>query len=188
MIGEGALAAGVSVDVVKFFSGRPEAERTAEDLTQLLLLPTLFVRYGLPWRTELDASLHPGGLRLGGRAQLAGNERTVATVSAEAGVTLAWMADVTEAPDRNVRFLLLPDAALLAGASPVRSGEAYVAARYLWLREKIAGPDFVHTPALTAGYLQTLGPVQLGGEVSAFWAPGTGSVAVAPGLSIGSAQ
>ncbi|MFN7135421.1 MAG: hypothetical protein ACK4N5_25330, partial [Myxococcales bacterium] len=113
-----------------------------------------------------------------------GDATSRAAVAAEAGLTLAGMVDTTAHPTRNFRVVLLPDAALVGGFSPVAGGEAVLAARYLWLREKIAGPDFGHTPALTAGYLQRLGPVVAGGELTGFWAPGTGSFALSPGASV----
>src|SRR5690606_33773160 len=108
VLDEGRVEVGISLDLVKFFSAKPPSLRSPEDLTQGLLLPTMNVRFGLPHRTELDLALHPGGLRVGGRAQVAGTERTLGALAAEAGVTLAWMIDVTEDPQSNVRFLLLP--------------------------------------------------------------------------------
>jgi hypothetical protein len=117
---------------------------------------------------------------VGGRVGLHEGERSAAV--AEAGLSFAATLASGE-ESSNWRLALLPDAALVGGFGEEGWGQLYGAVRYLWLRERVGGSGFGHTPGLTLGYGTTPGRFAFDVEASAFLSPETGDLILVPGLS-----
>ncbi len=179
---DGETVVGVSLDLASFFARVAQEEREADRLDEGLLLPAVFVRRGIGGAGELDLSVFPLGIRAGARLRLF--ESGSATGVAEAGLTVA-AALAPESSPTDWRALLLPDAALAVGYSLAEQDQAYAALRYLWLREKIAGSGFSHTPGLTLGYAFDAGRVDLDLEATALYSPQSGDWVLVPGIGAG---
>ncbi|MGI5864382.1 MAG: hypothetical protein ACOX6T_20345 [Myxococcales bacterium] len=169
----------MSLDLAAFFARAAESEREADRLDEGLLLPAVFARRGIGGGAELGLSVFPVGIRAGARLWLF--EAGRATGVAEAGLTVA-AALAPEGSRSDWRALLLPDAAIAVGYSPAERSQAYAAVRYLWLRDKIAGSGFSHTPGLTLGYAFDAGPAALDLEATALLSPQSGDLLLVPGI------
>jgi hypothetical protein len=185
VLADGDVEISLTVDVARFVSHAAEAERAPDVLSGLLFVPVLTVRRGLGVGIDADLEVFPVGLRLGVRRQFLGDAVSPVAAAAEGGLTLAVLVDVSSREGRNARLLLIPDGAVAASVSPVPGADLYGALRYAWLREKIAGSGFGHTPALALGGRFLAKKLVLGAEASAFWSPSSGDLILVPGAGAG---
>jgi hypothetical protein len=182
VLAEDETEIGLSIDLVSFVARVREAERSPDRLDEWLLMPALQLRRGLGSRAEVDLSLLPLGLRAGARYQVYDGER-VGSV-AETGLSVMMALADSSKPTSDWQVLLLPDAAVSTGYSPSERSQVYLAARYLWLRGKIAGAGFTHTPALTLGGTFEPGSWAVDAEGTMLWSPSSGDIALVPGAGL----
>ncbi len=181
VLDQGQSQVGISLDLLRFWSRLPDADRPSDRLDAWTLLPTLTWRRGLGWHSEVELSLLPVGLRAGARFQALGDPTSRGAVAAEVGLTVAGGLGQTT----DFSPVLMPDAALSAGWSPAEQAELSLSARYLWLRGSEAGSGFDHAFGLTLGGWGRMAPVEGGVEVSALRSPASEDWIFAPGGSVG---